>query len=297
MDILNDISKFPKHVSLILGFFDGIHAGHRKVINSAVNFARENCSQTVLITFKEAPAIFFKKDTNFKYIYPRHVSYGIAKKLGVDYIVEISLEDMANMSAIDYLENYLVRNYEPISISTGYNHTFGINKTGNSEFLYKNQEKFCYKYFPAELQMINDKVVSSTYIKELLGQGDLSTTNSLLEEPFKIKSKVINGRKLGHKIGFPTANMVYPERIVKLPYGVYNVKFNNKPAVLNWGKKPTVDNSDEILELHIPNFDADLYGQELSMEILNKIRDEKKFASLEELKMQIKKDVEECLRL
>ena len=102
---------------------------------------------------------------------------------------------------------------------------------------------------------------------------------------------------LGRKLGFPTANMLYPDNIVKIPYGVYGVKVMGKSAVLNWGIKPTVNGKSEILEVHIPNYEADLYDLLLEVEIIKKIRDEKKFANLEELKHQIKKDVEECLKL
>ena len=117
-----------------------------------------------------------------------------------------------------------------------------------------------------------------------------------MSEPFTIKSTVIKGEQLGRKIGFPTANMKYPEKIIKIPYGVYKIEIFNKPAIMNWGTKPTFL-SDEILEVHIPNFNENLYGKELEIKILNKIRDEKKFENIEDLTAQIKKDVESCLEL
>ncbi len=275
--------------SLILGFFDGVHRGHREVIKTAFGVAN-----TILITFKDSPAVYFGKSV--EYIYPREKNYEIIKSLGVNDIVEQDFSTLAQMSAEDYLE-MLLKKYSPISISTGFNHTFGAGRKGNAEFLKKNQTNYNYKYFCSPACVINDEVVSSTKIREYLLEGNVEKANEFLGSNFSIKSMVVQGEKLGRKMGFPTANMIYPEKIIKLPYGVYGVKVNNEPAVLNWGVKPTVNGKDERLEVHIPNFEGNLYDLSLEVEFIKKIRDEKKFNSLDELKIQINKDVEECLKL
>lgn len=277
-------------VSLILGFFDGVHKGHRDVIKSA--FCAE---KTVLITFKDSPARFFGK--NVEYIFPREKNYEIIKSLGVNEIVEQDFSKIADISAEDYLENYLIKKYFPSFISTGFNHTFGKDRLGNSDFLAKNQDKYGYKYFCSPACRIGDDIVSSTHIRELLIKGDIESANKYLDSNFSIKSTVIEGEKLGRKLGFPTANMNYPKNIVRLPYGVYGVKIFGMPAVLNWGVKPTVGSMNEVLEVHIPDFNKDLYGLSVELEFVRKIRDEKKFENLDELKYQIQKDVEECLKL
>lgn len=275
--------------SLILGFFDGVHKGHREVIKTAC------CGvKSVLITFKDSPALYFGKKV--EYILPREKSYEIIKSLGVDEIVEQDFSTLAEISADDYL-GLLVKKYSPVSISTGFNHTFGKGRLGNVEFLIQNQAKYNYKYFCSPACVIDDEVVSSTKIREFLMQGNIEKANEFLDSNFSIKSIVIEGAKLGRKLGFPTANMIYPKGIVRIPYGVYAVKVFNKPAILNWGVKPTVDGKAELLEVHIPNYEADLYNLPLEIEFIKKIRDEKKFANLDELKHQIKKDVEECLKL
>ena len=276
-------------VSLILGFFDGVHKGHRDVIKSAL------CAdKTILITFKDSPALYFGK--SFDYIYPREKSYSIIKSLGVDEIVEHDFSTLAEITAEDYLES-LIKKYSPNSISTGFNHTFGKGRAGNSDFLEENQSKYNYKYICSPACMIEDEIVSSTRIRELLSEGNIEKANKFLGSSFSLKSTVIHGEMLGRKLGFPTANMLYPDNIVKIPYGVYGVKVMGKSAVLNWGIKPTVNGKSEILEVHIPNYEGDLYDLPLEVEFIKKIRDEKKFANLEELKHQIKKDVEECLKL
>ena len=281
-------------VVLILGFFDGIHLGHRRVINTAVNFAQENEAKTLLITFKDSPAEYFSK--NVEYIFSRSYSYNLIKSLGVNEIVECNFPELAQITATDYLKNNLVQKYSPIAIFTGFNHTFGVNRSGTPEFLEQNQNNYNYKYFCSEACLSKNEIVSSTLIKKYLREGNVVRAKELLGSPFALESNVVKGEQLGRKIGFPTANLPYPEKIVKIPYGVYLVKVLGKKAVLNWGIKPTVNGRKEGLEVHIPNFNEDLYGKNLKLEFIKKLRDEKKFGNIEELKAQIAKDVEECLK-
>ncbi len=275
--------------SLILGFFDGVHKGHQAVINSAFP-----TKKAILLTFQDSPSIYFGK--NIEYIYPREKNYELIKSLGVDEIVEQDFSKLADVNAQEYLENNLIKQYSPNSISTGFNYTFGAKRGGNPKFLEDNQTKYHYKYFCAEPFCISNETVSSTKIREFLRNGNLEKANEFLGRNFSIKSTVIEGQKLGRQIGFPTANLQYPTNIVKLPHGVYSVKVFGKPAVLNWGIKPTVNGKNEILEVHIPNFEKDLYNTSLEIEFVKKLREEKQFANLEELKQQIKKDIEECLK-
>ena len=148
MKILKNSNLDFSDVSLILGFFDGVHAGHRRVIESAVDFAKQKNSKTVLITFKDSPSKFFNKP--FKYIFPRDYSYELINSLGVDYIVEMNFEKLAKISAEEYLK-MLIKDYSPSSISTGFNHTFGKNRLGNSDFLYKHSDQYNYQYFSFSL--------------------------------------------------------------------------------------------------------------------------------------------------
>lgn len=287
----NDI---PKNSSLILGFFDGIHLGHQDVIQRGVDFAKENNTSSVLITFKNSPTEYFQG--SFEYIFPRKHSYDLIKNLGVDYIYECNFAELANITAEDYLKHNIIETFAPMAITTGFNHTFGLNKVGNADFLANNQTRYNYKYFSIPAYKYNQEVVSSTAIKQHLSNGEIDIANKLLNSNFTLESKVIKGNQLGRKLGFPTANMEYPTNIIKIPFGVYKIRVFNKPAILNWGKKPTLKNQKEVLEVHIPDFDDNLYGKTLKIEILDKIRDEKKFKNIEELKSQIEKDVAECLK-
>jgi riboflavin kinase/FMN adenylyltransferase len=279
-----------KKVSLILGFFDGVHAGHQNVINSVLQFQD---TTPILLTFKRSPAEFFGSE--FNYIYPREESYKLIKEMGVREIIEQDFAQLQKETALEYLQS-IVAKFQPKYISTGFNHTFGFQRVGNPSFLREFQPKFNYEYLCANSCQINGVVVSSTSIKNRINLGDLSSANKFLTRNFSITSTVIEGEKLGRQIGFPTANLVYPNSIVKLPHGVYKVQLLNRVGVLNWGIKPTVNSKNELLEVHIPNFNENLYGQKLKIEFIEKIRDEKKFENIEELKSQIQKDVEYCLK-
>ena len=270
---------------LVLGFFDGMHAGHRAVIESAV----QNSSNPMLVTLKN-----FNKSKEF--ILSREKSFEKAKNLGIKKIVELDFLKVAGMPAVDFLA-FLKKEFSPILISTGFNYTFGKNKSGDRSFLEDNQAKFGYKYFCAPPLKIKNEVVSSTLIKTLLEEGNIEKANEFLESNFILEGKVVHGAQLGRTIGFPTANIDYPQNIIKLPYGVYSVKWHDKAGVMNWGLKPTVNNVlTPVVETHILDFSGDLYGENLEIEVLRRIRDEKKFNSLDELKAQIKKDIEKCLK-
>ncbi len=284
MEVLREDFDNPKNVALILGFFDGVHLGHQNVIKNTPNIPK------VLVTFSTSPAAYFNKDA--KYIYSREYNYRLIEKLGIDYVYEQDFEKVVNLSASEYLEK-LIKLFSPVSITTGFNHTFGANRLGNSIFL-ENNKKF-FDYFCTPPTIIDNSIVSSTKIKEFLHYGQIEKANTFLTRNFSIISNVVEGAKIGRKLGFPTANLKYPNDIIKIPHGVYKVKILEKIAIMNWGIKPTF-NCEEAMEVHIPNFNQDLYNQELEIEIVSKIRDEKKFDSLEELKTQIEKDIEICLK-
>ncbi len=277
-------------VNLILGFFDGVHLGHQEVIKSALDD-----SESILVTLNESPAKFFGNDV--KYILSRKNSVNKIIKAGVSKVVLEDFETIHNYTAKDYLA-YLIAQYSPKSIVTGFNYTFGKNKSGNSEFLKNNQQKFGYKYICTSPFSMNGEVVSSTLIKKYLKEGNLHKANKLLGSNFILEGNVISGAQLGRTLGFPTANLEYPKEIVEIPYGAYAVKAGDKLGIMNYGIKPTVNQSYEpIIEVHILNFEGNLYGKNLKIEVIERIREEKKFDSTETLKEQLLKDKEVCLKL
>lgn len=288
-------SEQTENLSLALGFFDGVHIAHQKVISSAVDFAQKNGLKSGVVTFKEHPVCILK-NVQPSYISPREYSYELIEKLGIDYLIELDFNKISDLSADEYLHNILMKYFSPKAIFTGFNHTFGVNRTGNARFLKDNSEKYNYKYFEIPPQTVNSEIVSSSKIREYIKNGEILQANSMLGRNFCVDGTVTTGNKIGRTIGFPTANLIYPPNIIEIPNGVYAVKVTVKgkeyKGIANFGNKPTVcDNCTKILEVNIFDFDENIYFQNIGVKFLKFIRPEKKFSGLEELREQIKADI------
>ncbi len=289
MHILQELNK-NSNLSIALGFFDGVHLGHRAVIKSAVNFARENGNKSAVITFSDHPCCYFWGVCP-KYILTREEREKRIEKLGVDYLYELDFESISGLTAEEYLRDILIKYFTPISISTGWNHNFGYKKSGNVKFLEENAKKYDYKYFALSPQKLDSKIISSTEIRKLLSKGDVEKSNRMLGQKFSIEGKVVTGNKIGRTIGFRTANLIYPPELIELPYGVYSVKTSYGKGIANFGIRPTINGSNAVLEVHILDFDQNIYEKNIRVEFNKMLRSEKKFSSLDELKIQIQNDI------
>ena len=297
MKIYSEFNK-QKDLVVIFGFFDGIHYGHKAVIQTGINFAKENGLKTAIVTFKDAPFVYFGKK-EAKYILSKSEKEKMLENFGIDILYELDFDEkLVNLSASQYLEN-LVKNLNPRAIVTGYNHYFGYNKSGNTDYLRLMQKEYGYEYFEVNQIKSKNGVVSSTKIREALKKGDIKLANSMLGYRFFVRNEVIKGVQIGRSIGFKTANLLFPEDVMEISNGVYavEVEIDDKKymGIANYGSKPTVKaDATKLLEVHIINFDEDIYGKIIKVSFLDKIRDEKKFNSLTQLKDQITKDIE-CL--
>ena len=286
-----------KNLSLALGFFDGLHQGHKVVVKTAVNFAKDNNCESGIIIFKEHPMSYIMKNS-VKQIITTDDKLEMLEQLGVDNVILLDFDDyLANLSAISYLKDVLVKYFSPVAITTGFNHSFGHNRQGNSSFLRSFQSKYNYRYFEIPPITCNNIVSSSSSIRNALNCGNLDLANCLLGYNFFIRAKVVQGRKIGRKLDFPTANFVYPEKIVEIPTGVYlvGVEVDGKSykGVLNYGYRPTVSEDYSLVsEVHILDFSSDIYDSEIKVSFITKIRNEMKFLEVSQLKSQIIKDVE-----
>lgn len=295
MEIFNEID-INKGLSLAFGFFDGVHLGHRAVIKSAVDFAKENGTKTAIITFQDHPCCFFYH-VQPKYIISKHDKIKFFEDLGIDYLYFIKFDEyLAMMDASEYLRDVIIKNFSPTAISTGFNHSFGAKKSGDVQFLCTMQKEFCYQYFEVPPVLYNSEVVSSTRIREDIELGNIELVNSMLGYDYFLEETVIEGEKLGRKLGFKTANLIYPDNLIEIGRGVYKVSVEHDgktyDGVANYGLRPTISkNEKSVLEVHILNFDKDIYGEKIKVNFLKKIREEKRFESLEELKQQIQQDV------
>ena len=297
MQVYNGINDNNKDLSVALGFFDGIHLGHSAVLNSAVSYAKSNNLKSAVLTFENHPKCYFT-GCEPQYIISKQEKLTLFESFGIDYVYFLKFDEgLSKLKADEYLE-FLNKNLKPKAIFTGFNHTFGSNREGNSEFLDKNQTKYGYEYFKIPPVKVDGSVVSSSVIRENLKSGNIESVNKMLSRKYSLKGIVIEGEKIGRIIGFRTANLLYPKHLLNISRGVYSVEVQHKGrefrAIANFGMRPSLANTNiPILEVHILNFDEDIYGDELTVRFIKKIRDEKKFNSLDELKAQIKKDIGE----
>ncbi len=297
--MFEDVKENYSDLSLALGYFDGVHTAHREVILNAVNYAKEYGKKSAVITFNNHPAELLGRSV--QYITNIQTRNKLIKELGVDYIFSLDFnQETLNTTKEEYLKE-LYRKFKPSAITTGFNHTFGKMGEGNPKTLEANQELYGYRYFQIPPLTKNNEVVSSSIIRNKLLAGDIKTANLMLGRDFEISGIVIKGAQLGRTIGFPTANIIYPP-LIQIPYGSYavEVELNNfkYKGVMNFGIKPTVNNPQKmpLAEVHIIDFNQDIYGEMINIKIRDFIRKEQKFDSLDELKAQIKKDIEVCLK-
>ena len=289
MQIFTELTQNPD-LSLALGFFDGVHLGHKAVIQNSVNYARQNNCKSAVITFKDHPCCFFYGRCP-KYILPQKEREDKIKELGVDFLYELDFESISGLTAEEYLKDVLIKYLTPLAISTGWNHNFGYKKSGNAEFLRNNSKKFGYEYFELPPQKNGNEIISSSAIRKYLSEGKIEKANSMLGYKFSTSGIVIEGNQIGRTIGFRTANLIFPDELIELPHGVYSVETTYGQGIANFGTRPTVNGKGTLLEVHILDFDKDIYGQNLTVEFNKMIRAEKKFPSLDALKNQIKIDI------
>lgn len=291
MQIFTELNKNPD-LSIALGYFDGVHSGHRTVIQNAVAYAKKNGGKSAVITFTDHPCCFFYGICP-KYILTRQERENRIKALGVDYLYELDFESISGLTAEEYLKDVLVKYFSPCAISTGWNHNFGYKKSGNAKFLHDSSKKFGYEYFELPPQKINNEIVSCSAIRKYLSEGKLEKANTMLGYKFYTSGRIIKGQQLGRTIGYKTANMIYPAELISLPFGVYSVQTNFGKGIANFGIRPTVKGEGTLLEVHILDFDKDIYGETLNVEFNKMIRPEKKFSSLDALKNQIRNDIKQ----
>lgn len=293
MKIYNELNHNP-NLSICLGFFDGVHQGHKVVLKNTVNLARQNGLASAVITFKEHPLCYLQNRIP-KYILSIDDRLALIEQQGLDYAYVLDFdENIADALAYDYLKDFLVKYFSPKFITTGFNHYFGANKQGDADFLRAYQEEFGYKFFEIPPITFNNTLISSSKIRQLIKEGNTEDIKNLLGGHFYIKERVITGDRIGRTISFPTANIKYPEDIMMLPKGVYAVivEIDGKKykGMSNFGKRPTVKGKELLLETHIFDFNENIYDKDIKVYFYKKIRNEVNFSSLPELKSQLVKD-------
>ena len=298
MEIIKKITgltkKYPQAV-VALGMFDGVHLGHASVIRHAIDIAKKIGGTAIVFTFSNHPLTVIAPDDAPLMIGSKNLRREIFSDMGVDVLIEIPFtKDFSRKSPEEFLE-LLQEKISPAYVVTGPNYTFGRFGRGNGRMLLREAENFGFKAEVCQSFTVDRKIVSSTRIRALIAAGDLISANELLGRNFTYSGEVVNGDRRGRKIGFPTANLEISDQRAMLPNGAYivNVKVRGKffYGIANIGNNPTFKVAKRRLEVFIDNFSGDIYGEEIFVSFVSKLRDEKIFSTVEDLKTQLNEDL------
>lgn len=289
-----DISQ---DIVVSIGMFDGVHIGHKKVIETTVNLAKSCHLESAIITFSNHPSEFFIPNHSEKLLTSPEEKIRLIEQLGVDHIFILPFDHyMANFSATHFVTDVLIQKLACKAIVLGYDNHFGKNREGTIHFL-NSQFSDKLEAISVEAAIINDQTVSSSLIKSKIAENDVVGANDFLGYSFELSGKVVEGNKLGRTIGFPTANLLLADSKKLIPpTGVYEsiviINGLSLQGITNIGFRPTIENSSLIkIETHILSFDEDIYEQEIIIQPGRKIRNEIKFDSIDQLKNQIQLDL------
>jgi len=300
LKIFSSISDFSSDAKTLvtIGTFDGVHFGHQQILQKLIDEAKSQQKKSVLLTFFPHPRMVLQKNTSLELINTINERSKLLEKTGLDYlIIHPFSKEFSRMTALEFVRDVLVDQFNISKLIIGYDHHFGKNREGNIVQLTQYSHLYDFNVEEIPAQDIDDVSVSSTKIRKALALGNLKTANNYLGYHFMINGKVVNGKQLGGKIGYPTANIHVAESYKLIPKtGVYIVKStrNNKTifGMMNIGNRPTVDGNHQTIEVHFFDFNQDLYGEYLTIELIYFLRDEQKFDSIKELVHQLKTDEE-----
>ncbi|MFL2889890.1 MAG: bifunctional riboflavin kinase/FAD synthetase [Pelagibacteraceae bacterium] len=292
----NKIKNIKNNKAVIaIGNFDGLHLGHQKVLLQALNKARKNNLKFGVITFEPLPVMFFnKKKKNYRINNFSQKIYSL-KKLKVDFVYVVKFNKKFSFLSPDkFIEKILINKLKSKFVFVSKNFKFGKNRTGNINTLKQNEDFFNFKTIITKPLKIKNKILSSSKIRNEISNGKINSANKFLGRPWCVEGKVEEGNKRGRKIGFPTCNIKWKNYILP-KLGVYSVEVligkKQKKGIANIGYRPTFRGKKLLLEINIFNLKANLYKKTIKVIFKKFIRPEKKFNSVEELKMQIKKDI------
>ncbi|MGR3317047.1 MAG: bifunctional riboflavin kinase/FAD synthetase [Candidatus Anammoxibacter sp.] len=304
MEIINGIEKPLRKVSwpvATLGVFDGIHRGHLRLINKAVSWAKKKGGESIVLTFSKSPKVVLGKRPSSIITSLEHRLH-FFERYGVDITVVMEFNDkVANIEADDFIERVLHNWLGVKGVVLGHNCSFGKNGEGNESLICKFANQYGYEVCSCEPVKLEGRIISSTLIREAIMCGDLKQAEVMLGRPVTVLGTVVTGSKRGSKVLFPTANLDLHHEIMP-PIGVYGtiVQLKGKEfyAITNIGTRPTfeaepfgnINSLETVVEVHILDFTGSIYGQDLEVQFVCKIRDEKKFNNAKELKNQIEDD-------
>ena len=282
-----------------IGTFDGVHLGHRKVLQKLRDIAKEKNGESVLFTFHPHPRLVLKpEESNLRLLTTLKEKTSLLEDIGIDHLIVFPFtKEFSQLSYSDFVKDVLVDQIKTSYLVVGYDHKFGKNREGGFDFLKKCAEKYQFEIAKLDALLVDDINVSSTKIRIAIEAGDMPAANKYLGYQFTLHGKVVEGKKLGREIGFPTANVEASDIHKIIPgYGVYAVKVlvagKTYNGMLNIGTRPTFNkNADHrSIEVNIFDFNKNIYGQDLTLIFVDRIREERKFNGIDALVEQLEKD-------
>ncbi|WP_336513854.1 bifunctional riboflavin kinase/FAD synthetase [Pollutibacter soli] len=308
MQVHYNIHHLPRFRNAVvtIGTFDGVHPGHRQIFQQMKTEAADVHGETVIVTFHPHPRRVVKGKSGEVFLLTTiDERIELLRSIGIDHLVIVPFTTgFSEMSAEDYIENFLIKNFQPHSIIIGYDHRFGKNRSGDYRLLEQLAPRWNCEVKEIPEKILNEVTVSSTIIRDSLLSGDIGLANKMLGYPYFFHARVIHGDKRGRTIGYPTANLEItdPEKLIPGD-GVYAVTIDvsitgksiTHKGMMNIGVRPTVDGTRRMIEVNIFNFHDDIYGEIVKVSVYHFIRREKKFSGLDELKAQLFADMRESL--
>ena len=289
---INNIEKTTSNNCISIGNFDGMHKGHIELVKETVRIAKENNLVSTVLTFDQMPEEYFKANDFFR-LMEMSDKYKVFEKLGIEQVIVIPFDkSFSEINENIFIKEILIEKLSLKYLIVGKDFKFGYKRMGNIELLQKYSELGGYSLLSLDLVKISSNKISSRDIRILIKNGKIKEANQLLAVPFSLSGKVIHGEKRGRRLGYPTANIeIYKSYPIN---GIFlvNILFEDKKlfGLASWGNKPTFSGIDHVLEVNILDFKSDIYGKQLKVIFIDKIRDQIKFDNQDELIEQMNND-------
>ena len=306
MNVYYGIKEFIKLENAVVtsGTFDGVHLGHQKILNRLNEVASETKGESVVITFYPHPRSVISPDNKtINLLSTLDEKIELLEKSGVNHLVIIPFtREFSELTSEEFIQKILIDTIGTKTLVIGFDHRFGKNREGGFDYLKENKARYGFEIEEIPRHDLENVGISSSKIRKALLEGEVPTAHHFLGRNYSVSGVIVKGKQLGRTIGFPTANIQVREIAKLIPAdGVYAVKVyyleEEFGGMLNIGNRPTVDGTYKTIEVNIFDFDREIYGENLKVEFIKKIRNEQKFNGLEELKAQIAKDKETCKAL
>ncbi|MBI5371438.1 MAG: bifunctional riboflavin kinase/FAD synthetase [Sphingobacteriales bacterium] len=301
MQVHHDIEQLPafRNAVITIGTFDGVHMGHRQIIDKMKAEARAHDGETVIVTFHPHPRkVVSSEFMGIRLLTTLEERIRLLDKMGIDHLVVVPFTEVfANQSAEEYIRDFLVARFHPQTVIIGYDHRFGRDRLGNYQLLEEKAPVYGYRLLEIPKHVLENISISSTNIRKALLHNDTATANKVLGYDFFFSGEVVHGDKLGRKLGYPTANLKIKDEDKLIPgNGIYAVYAQPEgyaeklKGMMSIGFRPTVDGKKRVVEVNIFDFDQEIYGQTLKVFVRKYLRPELKFDGLEALVKQIGQD-------